>query len=573
MTKKIKIPSSGIVTLNERHYVASGGEGAIYVNGGTAYKLYHEPTKKTLPAKKIQELSLIRNKQVIVPKDIIYDAADGSPIGYTTDFITGVSPLVMLFTRAFKLDNNIDYGMVNELVKQMQLITQDIHNANCLIVDYNELNVLIRVASKILTSYYIDTDSYATPSFKATAVMDSIRDRKASVIDKSGVLHYHPTIESDWFSFAILAFYLYCNIHPFRGSHNNYKPKDKQKQMDDGISVFHPGVRVPPSVNDFKVIPPRHLAWFQDVFLHNNRSVPPLPDSSAPLVVPAQIITIKGTDKIGVEDIGSYTNDIMAVYQMMGIYYVATKSHFYANKKEIGRHTAKKVSLCSSSDGTLVTAQSDGSKINFIDLTKGDPIGTATSSDMFSRNGAIYTLRLGKLIENSFTSFGNKTIHYIKEVENISVFSAKMYDGCVMQDLLGKQYLTLPYKLGSCFSKYIPELDGYRIVGAKSDKVITVILGEKKGQYDRFILIFDKHYTKYETRKVDDVAYDDINFATLDNGVCALLASPTELELFATAYKCETLSNPPFDSTMKMLATPDGLFFINGNSLHQIKRK
>ncbi len=404
--------------------------------------------------------------------------------------------------------------------------------------------------------------------------MDSVRDRRVTVFDKSGTMHYNPDEFSDWFSWAILSFWLYSNIHPYRGSHPNYRPKDKQKQMDDGISVFHKGVRVPPSVNDFKVIPTRHLDYFKRVFLNGERGAPPLADSSAPLLVPTQIITIQGTDKLGVEEIAAYSDPIMAIATIMGIYYVATKTHLYANKKEIGTHNAKRINLCSASDGTLIAAQQDASnKIVFRDLTKADPVGTATSNEIFTRNNAFYTISHGKLIENIFTAFGNKMVHRIKEVENIAVHSAKMYDGCVIQDLLGKMFLTLPYKQGSCFSKHVPQLDGYRIVGAKAEKNIVIVLGEKKGQFDRFIIIFDKHYTNCDVRKVDDVAYDTINFTVMDNGLCVLLASDTELELFATAFQCETLTNPPFDATMRLFSTSDGIFFINGNSFHQIKRK
>jgi hypothetical protein len=404
--------------------------------------------------------------------------------------------------------------------------------------------------------------------------MDSVRDRKSSVVDKNGILHYNPTIESDWFSWAVLAFWIYSNVHPYRGRHANYKPNEKTKQMDDGVSVFHQNVGVPPCVNNFKVIPGRHLDYFKRVFLNNERGVPPLPDSSVPMLVPTQVITIQGTDKLQVEEVAAYDSHILAVTTIMGVYYIATKTHIYANKKEIGKHNAKKILLCSASDGTLITAQQDNSgKIAFRELTKADPCGTASSTEMFTRNNAFYTIGKSKLIENSFTAFGNKMVHRVKEVANLSAISAKMYDGCIIQDLLGKMYLTLPYKLGSCFSKHIPQLDGYRLVSAKAEKNIVVVLGEKKGQFDRFIIIYDKAFTTCDVRKVDDVTYDTINFTVMDNGLCILLASDTELELFATASQCETLSNPPFDATMKLFSTSDGIFFINGNSFHQLKRK
>jgi hypothetical protein len=143
----------------------------------------------------------------------------------------------------------------------------------------------------------------------------------------------------------------------------------------------------------------------------------------------------------------------------------------------------------------------------------------------------------------------------------------------VLQDLLGKFYLTLPTKKGSCFSKHIPQLDAYRIVEVKSDKWVTVIVGEHKGQYDRFIVVFSRDYTSFTVRKVEDVAYDTINFTVMDNGLCALLASTTELELFVNNKNVEVLADPPFDATMKLFSTPDGIYFSNGNSIHQIKKK
>lgn len=573
MNQKIRIGSGGgTLTLTDKHYKASGGEASIYVHNGKVYKLYHEPDVKMLPQKKMQELSAITNSQIVLPQEVVYDASSGKPLGYTTKFIDNAEPLLKFFTRTFKDDNNITPTMINALVKQTQLIVGDVHAAKCLVVDLNELNVMAQINSSTIDPWFIDVDSYSTPSFKATAIMDSVRDRRVSKVDSKGILHYNPDEMSDWFSWAIITFCLYTNIHPFRGSHKDYRPKDKQKQMDDGISVFHPGVRTPPSVNDFKIIPKRHLEWYKEIFLKNGRSVPPLPDSSIPLLVPTQIVMIKGTDKIKVEEIIAYGDVITSVHQFMGVYYVVTKKNLYAGKKEIGTlPPGKKSLICNANDGTPIVASLNANKVIFNELTCSVPTGTIGGTDMFTRNGAIYTITNSKMLESSFTAFGDKIIHKIVELENVSLF-AKMYDGCIIQDLLGKKYLTLPYKLGSAFSKHIPQLDGYRIVDAKADKNVVVVIAEKRGIYDRFIIIFDKRYTDFQIRETKDIAYDTINFAVMNNGLCILLSSPTECELFSSAGQFEILPNPPFDSTMKLFTTPDGIFFINRNSVHQIKR-
>jgi hypothetical protein len=138
---------------------------------------------------------------------------------------------------------------------------------------------------------------------------------------------------------------------------------------------------------------------------------------------------------------------------------------------------------------------------------------------------------------------------------------------------LGKKYLVLPYKKEASFSKYIPALDGFRLVDAKSDKNVTVVIGEKAGVYHRFIIVFEKNYQSFDIRETKDIAYNGINFAVLDNGFCILLSSPTEIELFVKANHYETLTDPPFDADMGLFTTPDGFFFVMNNSIHQLSRK
>lgn len=575
MHKKVKIGNhGGIITITDKYYKASGGEAAIYVNGGKVFKLYHDP-HKSLPAKKMQELGRILNPLVIVPEDLIYDASTGDPIGYTARYVDDVEPLLKLFTKSFKQANNIDPQMIAELVKTLQLVTNDVHTAQCLIVDFNELNELVHVEPKVLTPYFIDVDSYATPSFRATAIMDSVRDRRVTSY-VNGKLVYKADIESDWFSWAVLTFQLYTNIHPYRGSHPNYKPADKHKQMDDGLSVFHAGVRVPPIANPFTVIPPRHLAYYKDVFFNGNRGVPPLPDGMAALTVPAAIVTVKGTNKVDVIQTAAYSENVVSVLQIMGVNYVVTAKKVYSNDRELmcGCERAKKTLVCSATDGSPIVATLTGDTVTFAELTKQKVIGTISSRYMFARNGCIYTIGgNGKLVENGFASLGNNIIHRINEIENVSVLTVKVFEGCVIQDLLGKKFLTLPYSRGACFSKHLPQLDDYRVIDAKSERNVTVVVAEKNGQYDRFIIVFKKDYSDFDVRKVEDIAYDGINFTVMENGVCLLLANDSQLELFADNQRVDVLEDPPFDATMKLFSTPDGVFFVNGNTIHQIKRK
>lgn len=572
MNQKVLIGTGRrLVTLTDKHYKAAGGEASIYVNGDTAFKIFHDP-KKLLPPQKVAELLKIGNPHVVLPRDMLFDAASGQPIGYASHYVDDAVPLARLFTRTFKDENNISQAMIADLVKRNQEIVADVHMAQCLIVDLNELNVLVKVNND-LEPWFIDTNSYATPSFHATAIMDSVRDRRVSTMS-GGQLHYSPDRLSDWFSWGVLSFWLYTNIHPYRGSHPSYKPRDKAKQMDDGISVFHKGVKLPPSVNDFKIIPKRHLDWFKEVFLKNERSVPPLPDSSQPIAVPTAFVMVNSTAQINVKEVAAFTAPIVGVFYVMGTTYYVTKTHICFGKREIplpGK--GKKVMVTTANDGTPIAAVLSGTKVFFIELNHGTEIGTITANGIFARNEVIYTVGNGRLVENSFTLLAGRIVHRTNEIENISNFTAVVYDGCVIQDLLGKKYLTLPYAKGRSFSKYLPQLDGFRVIDAKSEKNVTVILAEHGGVYHRFIVMFDSKFLGFDVREVKDVAFDTINFTVLTNGTCILLSAPTELEMFTTTKHCETLSDPPFDSTMRLFSTPDGAFFVNGNTVHQIKKK
>jgi hypothetical protein len=179
----------------------------------------------------------------------------------------------------------------------------------------------------------------------------------------------------------------------------------------------------------------------------------------------------------------------------------------------------------------------------------------------------------GALVENTFIMIGTKLVHSTKSVENISNLAAKTYDGCVVQNLLGKKYLTIPYAIGKSFSKYLPGLDHVRIIEAKSDKNVTVLIGEEKGKFNRYVVVFDRKYQDFEIRLDADISIAPINFTVMENGLCLLLIDDRELELFSTASTKQVISNPPFDSSMSLFSTSSGVFFINGNSIHKLTKK
>lgn len=135
---KIQVKGDGALSLTRSDYVTSGGEGDIYARGKVAYKIYSNP-KQMISLGKIQELSKISNKYVIKPEKVITNSK-GKEIGYTMQFVRDTIPLCSLFPKVFRNRNNISPNDTLQLVKKFQNIINEIHQANVLVVDLNEMN-------------------------------------------------------------------------------------------------------------------------------------------------------------------------------------------------------------------------------------------------------------------------------------------------------------------------------------------------------------------------------------------------------------------------------------------------
>lgn len=229
---KLTVQGQGDVTLTQRDFVASGGEGSVYARHGVAYKVYTDPTKM-IPVGKIRELAAITDPNVVKPTNVLLDKA-GHPVGYTMRFVPDAHVLCQLFPRAFRDRMGLDHKQMFSLVQRMQAGVSNCHQANVLIVDLNEMNFL--VDPKFHEVFFIDADSYQTRSYPATALMESVRDRHMK--------HSHDFNEgTDWFGYAVTSFQMMCGIHPYKGKHPTLKGFDER--MLANVSVFNKDVSVP----------------------------------------------------------------------------------------------------------------------------------------------------------------------------------------------------------------------------------------------------------------------------------------------------------------------------------------
>lgn len=568
---KVKI-KQGLVEITDKDYKAAGGQAAVYCIGKTAYKIYHDPAKM-IPEAKILELAALRDPNILGPQEVVYDPKTGQPLGFTMAYVKDTEFLCKIFTRDFRDDNNIGPSEIVHLVAGMQKTLDYIHSMKILVVDYNEMNFLL--SSDFKQVYSIDVDSWQTKSFHASALMESVRDRKGP----KGKF----TELTDWFSFAVVTFQMYTGIHPYKGYHPTYR-HDWNKKMEMGISVFDKDVQLPPACQDFSVIPKKHLDWYKEIFVKNDRSIPPYADA---VVVGVSVGKVSSKGKFIVELLTDYKAPIKKLYFYDSQRYVVTSDEVYfgSDKNHISiifkfEQSMDKASyaLCDVyGEKPIIVRHSKGmpwapnplqhgSHTSFFEFSK-NPLETFLSEHAMSANGLIYTVSGGEVIEHSFDRLG-RLLHMTKVVSSLCP-SYKVFSGVIVQDDFMKCHLVIPYGKGLCANIQVKELDGCRIIDARHRGLVTVLAYEKGGDYFQMVLCFNKTFTSY-TFWQEEVDLQAINLVALPNGL-NILARNNAVVLFTKPDDRKEITNAPIDATTTLYNEGMTVLSVQGSKLYKVR--
>lgn len=574
---KVYVNGKEIKLSDKQHYVAEGGQGWVYAMKDTAFKIYIDQ-KKMIPKGKIQELSALDHPSIIRPIDLVYDGRQAL-IGYTMTFCRRAIELCRLFNTVFLDSNAITPDILQKLVENMQESITFTHDHGCLIVDGNEMNYMASV-DDYSVPYFIDVDSWQTKSFKADAYTPMFTDPNIKKFDEL----------SDWFSFGIVVCKIFVGVHPFRGTHPDYNKKDVIPRMRDHVSVFNKGTRLPMSARDFSFIPAAYKDWMTRMFENGERIPPP---TAAGLLKVVQVIehVIESTGNFKITLLGEYEGNIVKHRTVQNRSIVQTTKKLYIDRTGFSRKTSHKRSvrpdvILSPKSLTPVVVNIDRSKSNLPLLTftevKGEksarvlPFSLASDKFMIVDN-QVYSLANGDLTEVEVSEISGRPVASVASTRKVMPKASRMFDGLIYQKVFGKAYLIIPYrKQGKsyCEIKPISELDDYRIVDGKHDSGVCVLIGERKGSYDRIILRFEEDYQNYDMRVMEDIDQPTINFVVLDTGVVISIDEHAEMEVFLAKPGSAKLKHiKDEDIKTEMFLTKDGgsLMFYQGNRLYRMK--
>jgi serine/threonine protein kinase len=478
------------INLTKNHFIASGGEGNIYVRRGTVFKIYQNP-KAVIPYSKMKELSSIGNTNVIKPERLVLSNKN-KPVGYTMKHVPKSYAMCQIFPKAFRDRTGMDTKDVLRLIQKMQKTIADIHKEKILIVDLNEMNFL--VDKKFREVFFIDVDSYQTPSFPATAIMESIRDRHNKTFSEL----------TDWFSFGIVSFQMFVGIHPYKGKHPTLKGFDDR--MMANIPVFHKDVKFPKVCLPFDIIPQAYKEWYKAMFFEGKRFAPPT-DPVQVVVVPVVIQTVAGNEDFDISEIFEYSSNIIKYLSVDGTRVTITADDLYIGQKNIFQSCGKNMHIAITPlTNKVITANFvDGDVLLYNSSDEEFPEHNIKADDIMSYKGSIYIKNNDMISEVEFVEMGN-SIHSIpKHVGNVMENSTKFYDGVIIQNVLGSFVASMFPTPGVHRQIQCPEFKGYQVIDAKFRDNVLFVIASKKGKYDKFILKFDANFSSYSVRKVDDV--------------------------------------------------------------------
>lgn len=546
------------IVLTQADFCSSGGEGDVYIKGQTAYKIYHDPAA-TLPAAKIQELSPLSAADIIRPLETLVNAG-GASIGYSMRAIPTGIPLIQTFTKAFRERTGLTPQKVMPLVARLRDGVKHVHDCGILIVDLNEMNFLVDPGFQSL--YFIDVDSYQTRSFKAHVLMESVRDRHCP----SGQWDEG----TDWFSFGLVSFQMFTGIHPFKGTHPTLKTLDER--MLANASVLNPGVRVPAATLPFTVIPANFLDWYRAIFNRGMRVPPPMNFTEVLVLTPVfKVKHQSGSNQFDIEEVQEYEDgEVVRVYPG----FTLTTEALYQGTRRIadappGAHLAVTATL-----GHAILGWLDGQQLRLQDATLRQDIPTLLQAEaLMSHEGRLILKQKDRLQEIEFLEVGSRIVAGVRHIGNALENATQLFEGVAFQNLLGTCYASLFPRPFTCQQIRLRELEGYRIIDARIEGRVMMVVGEKQGKYDLFIFRFTPDGTAYDMRRIRDITYTGINFTVLDNGICVHMNPAEVLELFQAVKDAPALreiDDPVVRGDIRLFKNGTQTLFARGNRLYQI---
>jgi hypothetical protein len=168
---------------------------------------------------------------------------------------------------------------------------------------------------------------------------------------------------------------------------------------------------------------------------------------------------------------------------------------------------------------------------------------------------------------------GKEVFASVQPVANVLEKATQMFEGVVVQNLLGSHFFSVFPESKHHQQIAIKEIAGYKVIDAKFDSGVLMVVGvDTAGKYDRFVFRFAEDWT-YDMRVMKDITYSGLNFTVLDNGVCVAMNENENIEIFSIkkdSTGLKEINDPGIDGSMKLYHRGTKVLFSKGNKLHSM---
>lgn len=562
------------IKTNQTDFVGKGGEKSAWLVGGDVVAgVWHNPAEMP-PIQKLRDLQKITHPDIIKPLDLVFsDKARRQVIGHTMRFVEDAWPLVMFFAKPFRKRNKIGRKEQIKVIKLLQQMHYEVHKVDgCLVVDSNDMNWL--VGHNLNNVYGIDTPSYQTKSYPATAINWSIRDPHCN-----GMW----TQETDMYSFAILAFMVLIGHHPFEARHPDFEhipKKDKQRRnamMESNVSAFHDKSTLPRACEPLDSIPTALRHWMMAVFEKGLRTLPPS-DYEAVVKLVAQVIEISGSDNFDIKELAVFGKEISGYFVKQNASVTCISDQARVNGKLVPLPNSQ-AKIAFTEKLTPIAVWSEGNDVRLHNLSDDTQISFDTQAKnvmvydghIFLHNGSNVTkVRLTELPTGGIIPSLEQSIQVL-DLPNATFVG----DGVIVQNMIGRQNITI-FPDGKPHPQIpIPEFDDYQIIDAKFEKGLLVLIGVKSGQTDRLVIRFSNDFSNYDSRKVEDVPYAGINFTVNDNSTAVLMNEEENVEVIVVLPGGDTkiIEDDKMSHDMRLYSKGSKILFTQGDKMCQMTMK
>ncbi len=579
---RVIMPGKGELSLLPQDHLATGGEGAVYLKNGLAFKLYLDPQKARSHGMeaKIRLLAGIRHPYILAPLDILCNPRQ-EMIGYYMPMASGV-PLMRVFTSTWRDQNNFTDREAIKLVENMRMAVQAAHGLAALIVDGNETNWL----ADGISPHIIDVDSWQIGPFPATAVMASIHDFHAAA----------PCQGSDWFAWGIVTFQVFTGIHPYKGVHPDFKKGDLEARMRANVSIFDPRTKRNSAVRSFSVIPPNLASWYEGMFQQGDRSAPPPVQPWTPTVTAPTILHLHtaGPGLLKHECfmnlpglIKKITDNGIAFFEKDGLLW----AHDLEQRRplpDLGDETIQAIlqqQACLVRKGPdLMLVNVDGPSLRASILSSsavgavhmpqpmGLPFQAAKLVTWGDRAFALNFRSENGMTEINLEVLQGRPVLSLGASWPVHPLSTRFFDGFGVMDCLGQPFVVQPEGPSAVLIHRAPALGEYRLVnGQAANRHHLMLHAIRKADGRLYRLRLDLMSGLYNLISAVPVDVADLNVAVNAKGIAVAIFEDEEVTVWNTLGQGEkTIADPAIVQNMRLFALNDAIYYHTGGKIFRL---